>query len=412
MRKRVFVFGLLLLLAAMPASSLDAQKKPDPDKKKQPDTPAPKETKPFVGPTKPGEPKPYDDVIPKTAKSFPGVFTVHRVDEKVYFEIPKDGFDKLMLWQAEVAKGPAGVTYGGYSLGSRYLRWDRRGNKVYLWQVSHKKRGDGKAIQIAVDSANMDSIIYSFSVEAEGKDRSTVINATPLYMSDVMDLSVKGAVGAGGGIDVNRSYLEDIKAFPTNIEVRSLLTFTGGGGGGFGPFGKGSGLGGAKSYTAVVYYSLTILPDRPMMGRIFDPRVGYFTQTFENYASPKSWFEEQQYIARFRLEKKDPKADVSEPVKPIVFYVSREVPEKWKPYLMKGIEDWKPAFEKAGFKNAIIAKEAPDPRQDPNWDPEDARHSVIRWVADPFMNAMGPHVHDPRSGEIISAHIIFWHGIV
>jgi hypothetical protein len=149
-----------------------------------------------------------------------------------------------------------------------------------------------------------------------------------------------------------------------------------------------------------------------MMGRLFDPRIGYFTRRFENYASPKNWMEHQQYITRFRLEKKDTAAEVSEPVKPIVFYVSREVPEKWRPYLLKGIEDWKPAFEKAGFKNAIIAKEAPDPRLDPSWDPEDARHSVIRWVADPTQNAMGPHVHDPRSGEVISAHIIFWHGIV
>jgi hypothetical protein len=155
-----------------------------------------------------------------------------------------------------------------------------------------------------------------------------------------------------------------------------------------------------------------MLPDRPMVGRFFDPRVGYFTRPFENYASSKTWMEKQQYIARFRLEKKDPQAAVSEPVKPIVFYVSREVPEKYRPYLLKGIEDWQPAFEKAGFKKAIIAKEAPDSRQDPTWDPEDARHSVIRWVADPFQNAMGPHVHDPRSGEIISAHIIFWHDVV
>ncbi|HVX30104.1 MAG TPA: zinc-dependent metalloprotease, partial [Nitrolancea sp.] len=167
-----------------------------------------------------------------------------------------------------------------------------------------------------------------------------------------------------------------------------------------------------KSYTAMVHYSLVQLPEKPMMGRFFDPRVGYFTRSFENYASPKTWMETQQYIARVRLEKKDPSAAVSEPVKPIVFYVSREVPEKYRPYMLKGIQDWQPAFEKAGFKNAIIAKEAPDPRQDPNWDPEDARHSVIRWVADPFQNAMGPHVHDPRSGEIISAHIIFWHDVV
>jgi hypothetical protein len=398
------------MLATPPVSFSQAPKKPAPPAGET--APASKDTKLAPTPAKPNEPKKYDDVIPKTAKSFPGLFNVHRVEEKMYFEIPRDGFDKLMLWQAEVVKGPAGVTWGGYSLGSRYLRWDRRGNKVYLWQVSFAKRGDGKAIQLAVDAANMDSIIFSFNVEAEGKDRSTVINATPLFMTDVMDLSVKGAVGSGGTIDDSRSYLDDVKAFPTNIEVRSLLTFRGGGGG-FGLSKLPAAPGGpTRSFTALVHYSLVMLPEKPMTGRFFDPRVGYFTRKFENYSSPKSWMEHQQYIARFRLEKKDPAAAVSEPVKPIVFYISREVPEKWVPYMKKGVEDWRPAFEKAGFKNAIIAKEAPDARLEPGWDPEDARHSVIRWVADPVQNAMGPHVHDPRSGEIISAHIIFWHDVV
>ncbi len=401
---------LLFSLLSWGGSSLHAQKKP-PMPTEQGKSDPKTEPKKTATPTKAGELKKYDDVIPKTAKSQPGVFLVHKVDEKIYFEIPQDALDKLMLWQAEVVKGPAGVTWGGLSLGHQYLRFDRRGNKIFLWKVSFDKRADGKAIQLAVDSANMDTIIYAFNVEAEGKDRSAVINATPLYLTDISDLSIKGAVGAGGAIDANRSYIDDIKAFPKNIEARSLLTFTSGGGGGFLFKAKGPATSG-KSHTALVHYSLVMLPDRPMMGRFFDPRVGYFTRSFENYSSPKTWMERQQYIARFRLEKKDPAAAVSEPVKPIVFYVSREVPEKWIPYMLKGVEDWKPAFEKAGFKNAIIAKVAPDPRTDPTWDPEDARHSVIRWVADPFQNAMGPHVHDPRSGEIISAHIIFWHDIV
>jgi Met-zincin/Domain of unknown function (DUF5117) len=148
------------------------------------------------------------------------------------------------------------------------------------------------------------------------------------------------------------------------------------------------------------------------MGRYFDPRVGYFTQSFEDYAASKTWMVKRQYITRFRLEKQDRAADVSPPVKPIVFYLSREIPEKWRPYLHKGVEDWKPAFEAAGFQNAIICKDAPSKAEDPSWDPEDARWSVIRWVADPTQNAMGPHVHDPRSGEVVSAHIIFWHDIV
>src|SRR5262249_1262107 len=170
--------------------------------------------------------------------------------------------------------------------------------------------------------------------------------------------------------------------------------------------------GGVKSSSMLVHYSMTLLPERPMQGRYFDPRVGYFTRTFEDYGNAKGWMVKKQYINRFRLEKKDPSAAVSEPVKPIVFYLSREIPEKWVPYLKKGVEDWQPAFEKAGFKNAILCKEAPSKAEDPNWDAEDARYSVIRWVADPTQNAMGPHVHDPRSGEVISAHIIFWHDIV
>ncbi|HEY3787267.1 MAG TPA: zinc-dependent metalloprotease, partial [Urbifossiella sp.] len=226
-----------------------------------------------------------------------------------------------------------------------------------------------------------------------------------LFMRGLPDLSINRAAGGGGSIDESRSYISAVKAFPTNVEGETLLTF-GGGGGGFG------GGGGGGSKTAVVHQSLVMLPEQPMRGRFFDPRVGYFTESFDSYDSPKPWTVTHQFITRYRLEKKDPGAAVSEPVKPIVYYISREVPEKWRAYLKKGVEDWNPAFEKAGFKNAIICKDAPTKAQDPNWDPEDARYSVIRWVAEPTMNAMGPHVHDPRSGEIISAHIIFWHDVV
>jgi hypothetical protein len=362
--------------------------------------------------------KKYDEVITASAKTSPGVFLVHRIDDKVYFEVPQDALGKLMLWTIEVAKGPSGVSWGGRSLGNRVVRWERRGNKIYLWNVGFDKRADGKAVQRAVDSANMDTILLSFDVEAEGKDRSTVIGVTHLFVGDVPDFSVKGAVTGATAIDDSRSYIEEVKAFPTNIEVRSLLTFRAGGGAGLtggtptpGRGGRG-GAGGGRSYTSVLHHSLVQLPDRPMLGRHFDPRVGYFTRSFEDYAARKGWMERRQYIARFRLEKKDPEAEVSETVKPIVFYLSREVPEKWRSYMKKGVEDWQPAFEKAGFKNAIVCKDAPSEREDPTWDPEDARYSVIRWVADPTQNAMGPHVHDPRSGEIISAHIIFWHDIV
>src|SRR5262249_50598426 len=180
------------------------------------------------------KPKKYDDVITKDAKTTPGIFAVHQIDDKLYFEIPESAFGRLMLWRTEVAKGPSGVSWCGMSIGNYVVRWDRRGNKVYLLKVGFAKRADGKAISSSVESANQDTIAAAFKVEAEGKDRSAVILATPLFTTDMADLSVKGAVGSAGGIDESRSYLSEVKAFPTNIEVRSLLTFRGAGGGGRG----------------------------------------------------------------------------------------------------------------------------------------------------------------------------------
>jgi hypothetical protein len=364
--------------------------------------------------TKAGDLKKYDDVITKDFTTQTGVFAVHRHEDKLYFEIPQDKLGRLFLWNAEVAKGPGGGmfgSWGGAALGHAVLKFERRGNKIYVWKVGFAKRSDGKAVQASIDASATDSIVATFNVECEGKDRSAVINVSDTFIFGVADLSVSRAAGAGpsASVDSSRSYLSQVKAFPTNIEVQATLTFrtAGGLGSPFGPAG-----GGAKSVTSLVHYSLVALPETPMPGRLFDPRVGYFTEEFTDYSHPKMWAVQREFINRFRLEKKDPSAAVSEVVKPITFYLSKEIPEKWRPYLKQGVEDWVPAFEKAGFKNAIVCKDAPSRSEDPNWDPEDARYNVIRWVAEPVQNAMGPHVHDPRSGEVISAHIIFWHDMV
>ncbi len=407
MRLRLLIAPALAAILAVPGPGY-SQEKPK-DKKGTAEAPPPRSK--AITPPKSGEPKKYDEVITKEAKTQSGVFAVHEIKEKLYFEIPQDALGRLMLWRAEVAKGPGGNSWGGRGLGDAVLKWERRGNKIYLWKVGFAKRGDGKAVQAAVEAASTDSIIAVFNVEAEGKDRSAVIEVTQVYLSGLPDLSVTQAAGGGGSIDTSRSYLDKVKAFPTNVEVSTLLTFRGGGGGGS-PFSPPGGSRGNQSVTALVHQSLAMLPEEPMRGRYFDPRVGYFTEEFQDYADKKPWTVTKEFITRFRLEKKDPKAEVSEPVNPIVFYLSNEIPEKWRPYLKKGVEDWNTAFEKAGFKNAIVCKDAPTRAEDPNWDPEDARYSVIRWVAEPVMNAMGPHVHDPRSGEIISAHIIFWHDVV
>jgi len=361
---------------------------------------------------KAGELRKYDDVITKEFKTQPGVFAVHRNEDKVYFELPASMYGRLFLWHAEVAKGPGGSSWGGAALGHTVLKFERRGNKIYVWKVGFSKRSDGKAVQASVDASATDSIVASFTVECEGKDRSAVINVSDILINGLPELPLnRAAGGGGGGTDPTRSYLDEVRAFPTNIEARATGTFRGGGGGGGLP-GLGGGGGAPRSATAVIHQSLVVLPEAPMIGRLFDPRVGYFTEEFTDFSHPRNWAVNKEYINRFRLEKKDPSAAGSEPVKPIVFYLAKEVPEKWRNALKQGVEDWQPAFEKAGFKNAIVCRDAPTRAEDPNFDPEDARYSVIRWVAEPVANAMGPHVHDPRSGEIISAHIIFWHDVV
>ena len=248
------------------------------------------------------------------------------------------------------------------------------------------------------------------------KEKWPVIDATRILLStsgDLIDARNLGPAGFGG-VDPSRSLIGQVKVFPTNVEARSTLTFSS-----F-PMPMMSATGVPQmptvsrnpSRTAIVHYSLAILPEKPMQGRFADDRVGYFTEAFTEYGGDRSGTRGREYITRYRLEKKDPTAAISEPVKPITVYIAQEVPEKWRKPLMAGVEDWNVAFEVAGFKNAIVAKMAPTKEEDPLWDPEDARYSVIRWVAMPIANAMGPNVHDPRSGEVISAHVIFWHDLL
>jgi hypothetical protein len=157
---------------------------------------------------------------------------------------------------------------------------------------------------------------------------------------------------------------------------------------------------------------MLLLPENPMVGRYSDPRVGYFDVSFDDYGTPEHRAVTRGYILRYRLEKQDPDAPVSEPVKPIVFYISGEVPDKWRAWIKRGIEAWQQPFEQAGFRNAIVARDAPTKAEDPDWDPEDVRYSVIRWTPSPRENAMGPAVVDPRSGEVISSHALFWHDVL
>jgi hypothetical protein len=365
----------------------------------------------------PPEPRPYDRVITKDAKSKPGIFTVHQVGARWYYEIPKSELNKEFLLVSQVARTTEGVGYGGSALGNRVVRWERNNNRVLLRDIRYNVVADPKEpIAMAVKAANNDAIIRSFNVEAFGKDDSVVIDVGALFTSDIYELSARQFLRASS-LDASRTFIERISPYPTNIEVEATHTYTAAApsaAGGAAPTPSPIGVGGMRpgSATVVVHYSMVKLPEQPMVPRLFDERVGYFSVRKMDYGRDEQRAPERTYVTRYRLEKKDPKADISEPVKPIVYYVDPATPAKWREWVKRGIEDWQPAFEQAGFRKAIIAKDAPTPAEDPEWSPEDARYSVIRWLPSTTENAMGPHIHDPRTGEILEADVSVYHNVM
>ena len=361
----------------------------------------------------PPAPRPYNQVITSAAKTDDGIFKIHRIAETLFYEIPKAQLNKDFLWNTQIKKTTIGAGYGGQNAGSRVIRWVTKGDRVLLLNIDYTVIADiASPIAMAVDDANYPAIIRAFNVAAYSPSGDPVIDVTSLFMTDVPEFSVRGRIG-GRGYDATRSFLEKVVSFPENVNVEVTQTFTGGAdpaaaGGGRGREGAARGMRGSSG-TVLTHHSMVKLPEKPMMPRLFDERVGYFTQGLTDYGTDEHRSVAKRYIARYRLEKKDPNAEMSEPVKPIVYYVDPATPKKWVPFVIKGIQDWQVAFEAAGFRNAIIAKEAP--ANDPDWSPEDARYSVIRWLPSTTENASGPHIHDPRTGEILEADIQYYHNV-
>ena len=345
--------------------------------------------------------KPYDEIITSDAKTRVGLLRTHRIDDKLFYEIPADLLGSDLLWVTQISETTAGNSYSGMPVTDHVVRWELLGDRVLLRSVHFGIRADTKdSIAEAVEASNLAPIIRTFEVKAYGKDKAPVIEVTDLFTKEVAEFNAKSALSAGA-MDSGRTFIQEVKAFPDNVEVKVLASYA--------DSGKDTASSGV---TAVLHHSMVRLPKQKMKPRKHDPRVGFFTVGFTDYADDSKHEAGQvRYITRWRLEKKDPKAAVSEPVKPIVFYVGREVPDKWKKYVKAGIDDWQPAFEAAGFKNAIQGKLPPDPREDPDWDPEDARISSIRWVPSKVENAFGPHVHDPRTGEILEADVRMYHNV-
>ncbi len=365
---------------------------------------------------KAGGTKSYDEVIKEDAKTSKGLVVTHVQDGKLFFEFPLAALGKDMLWVTQISKTRAGYSYPGMDVTDRVVRWEMRGeDKILLREVLYTARADTEdSVALAVEEGTVAPIIEVFEIQAFGKDKRPVIEVTKLFTSDVTEFTAVAALGAQN-MDSGKSFIEEVKAFPENVNTKVLGTYkvAAGGARGGAPGGGGGNRPRTSSVTAEISHSMVKLPDNPMTPRESDSRVGFFSVGFTDYADMSNHQAESvRYITRWRLEKKDPDAEMSEPVKPIVFYVAREVPDFLKPYVKQGIEDWIPAFEAAGFKNAIIGKLAPDEDEDPDWDPEDARISSIRWLPASIKNAFGPHVHDPRTGEILEADVRMYHNVM
>ncbi|MFT4741120.1 MAG: hypothetical protein ACI9L9_001912, partial [Marivirga sp.] len=360
--------------------------------------------------------KKYSEVITSDAQSDDGLFTLHKVGSKYYFEIPETILEKEILIVSRISGHVKGLNFGGAGMKSRpqqVIRFQKKDDKLLLRSVSYNSVADEEdPIYLSVTNNNFEPIIESFDIEAIGKDSSSyVISVDNFFTTDVpligaMYDSQRKAFKVSS-VDKSRSVIVHGKAFPENVEIRHILTY------------KGANLPDNQltgTLSIEMNQSMILLPENPMVARNFDERVGYFSIRQLNYSSDKQKAAREQFITRWRLEPSDWEAynngETVEPVKPIVYYIDPATPLKWRKYLKQGIEDWQTAFEKAGFKNAIIAKDAPTKEEDPEWSPEDVRYSVIRYVATDIQNAQGPHVHDPRTGEILESDIIWYHNVM
>jgi hypothetical protein len=378
--------------------------------------PAAQQPSPAPGGARPGgqapaeAPKPYGQVITAQATTDSGVFIVHRIGEKLFYEIPRGMLGRQFRLVVDRRGTIRGLGYAGEQIAARVVRWDRIGNRVLLRMISYAMRADSTLpVSRAVDLSNTPPIIKSFDIAAWSPgDSNAVIEVTSLFTTDVAELNVRQLRMRVRRLDPTRSLVERARSFPINVEVSALQTFevdSVPGAPGSGPDRS------LNSMTIPTNFSMVLLPERPMAARLCDNRVGFFSERYEDFGTDNAKVQTRCYITRWRLEPKDPNAAVSDPVHPIVFYLDPATPDRWVPWLIKGVQAWEPVFRAAGFSNAITARRAPTPEEDPEFDLDDARYSTIRWLASTIENAYGPHVSDPRTGEILQSNIGWFHNI-
>ena len=390
MSKLLYVLPLALTLCAAPAQA----------RKKKTETPPPAK-------------------VEKKAPIAKGFFGVQREKDDVFFVIPDSLLRRPMLVTTRFISTPAGAqVYGGELANSKMLTWERHNNQLLLRAEMFESLADStQRIWKSVEASAENPIVAAFKIEETLADSTSKLKQYRIKVTDflkgdnpVTSLETYRKTGFDiGGLRGDLSYIDTVKTFPINTEIQTVKTFSA----------KPNKIPSAAVtglVTLRLNTSFVLLPENLMRSRTFDPRVGYFTDNFVEFNDKQQQVKRRSVIARWRLEPKEEdiekmkRGELVEPKKPIVYYIDPATPKQWVKYLILGVEDWQKAFEQAGFKNAIIAKEWPTDR--PDMSLEDARFSVIRYLASPIPNAYGPNVHDPRTGEIIESHIGWYHNVM
>jgi len=349
-------------------------------------------------------PRPYATVITPRAVSKKGVFQVHQIGSRLYFEIPRSELGRDFVIVSTLNSTGEDIGIRGTQGGNNIVRFERRDNRILLREASYGEFNSdtSTAGKRAFELISLTKILTAFNVEAFGADSSAVIEVTRMFTGGIPEYT---ALGARVQIDATRSYVDHFAAFSRNVNVTAVQTFTPQATPGAAPAGgRGAGGGGAPGATTERYtFSIAKLPDVPMRPRLADDRVGYFGVSQRDFSGTTQRVEPRRMISRWRLECSDTKVgNLCVPKKPITYYLDPATPAWIKPWIKRGIEDWQVAFEAAGFSKGIVAAEAPS---DPDFSGEDATVSMVRWLPSPTENAVGPSLKDPRTGEILDADV-------
>ena len=402
MKKSVIAL-VALMMAAGPvafAQRAGAPAKPDPDKTEE------KEAAPAL-----------------TVK--PGLFGVSQHEKDWYFDIPDSLLGRRILAVTRfVSNTPGASEYGGEEVNEVMIYWEKavNGNLLLRADALTIYADEGQAITKAVKISSENPIVASFKPEKESSEGCTRVKVTSLFEGDTQVFSFPSRSKRSynlGGVKSDASFINSIRTYPINTEVTVTKTFNYSAPSATAAVTGSRGLPAgneAGTVTFVLNTSMVLLPEKPMQQRLFDARVGYFADGYSKFSDEQQGVESVRFIARWRLEarpedvEKQKRGELVEPIKPIVYYIDPATPKQWRKYLIAGVNDWQVAFEQAGWKNAIHAEEWPE--DNPDMSMEDARFSVIRYLASPTANAYGPNVHDPRSGEILESHIGWYHNVM